>query len=580
MPRYNHFVITPESCAEDMLRGVAATFPSLTVDDKSRIILYAQGGQSQSRVGLISGGGSGHEPFAAGFVGEGMLTAAVAGKVFTSPPPTTILTTICNVAEMCPGGVLVFIMNYTGDVLNFGLAMERAKLKGIKVRSISVEEDCAIDSPQGAGKRGLCGCLFMFKIAGGMAALGRSLDEIYDECSLIKRHNATFGVTIKPCNMPGSGPMFRIEEGYMELGIGIHGEAGASKCKIAAGDVIAKILVDKLCGTLSIKAGDKVCVIVNNLGGTSQLELFLISGLVHKELGMRNVVVERHYAGILMSSLDMAGIQVSLLLLPSSDERHRQLWLDTLDTHTNAFAWPATSLSLPPLRQTHVFTVDDVETKTQGPQISDQRAEVLRKCLQVSAKALVTNEQKLNELDKGCGDGDTGSTLRRMADAILQNLDQLPVRYPQQCFTLLSKMAEDVMGGTSGALYSLMFVGASKQVPDWTAALGAALSTAMTYSKATLGSRTMFDALIPACEAFKGTSEWTTALHRAVQAAEEGCQRTRHYKPLFGRASYVGADNIKSMDAGAYAVTVWLNAIRRELFCEIMNKTYSEQNPS
>ncbi|KAG8271310.1 triokinase/FMN cyclase-like isoform X2 [Homalodisca vitripennis] len=566
MAQHKQFIITPETCVDDMLNGVQATYPGLSVDIKSRVIFHAQEPPNNNgRVGLLSGGGSGHEPFAAGYVGEGMLTAAVAGSVFSAPPASHILTAVCNVAAVSPGGVLVILNNYTGDILNFGLAVERAKAKGYNANSIIIDEDCAIDKPEGAGKRGLCGCLFVLKIAGGMSLMGKTLEDISSECTEVKKHIVTLGVTVKACNMPGLGLMFQIEDGLMEVGVGIHGEAGASKHQMLSADKIVELILEKLCKTLIVKKGDKVCTIVNNLGGSSQLELFLVAGLVCAHLKTRGVQVVRQYVGTLMTSLDMAGIQVSLLLLPASDK----LWLDCLDAPTNAFAWPGNSLTLQTTCRREIVKNLEADTQMEGPTITSEEAVKLKQCLKTVAEALKSNEHTLNELDKGCGDGDTGSTLKRMADAILQDVDEIPARAPQLCFLRLSKLAEEVMGGTSGALYSLMFVGAARHVPQWSAAWQGALDMAMTYSNARLGSRTMFDALIPACQVFKDITtrggNWREALSKAVDAADEGCSKTQFYKPLFGRATYVDASNIRSMDAGAYGVTVWLKALKTEL---------------
>uniref|UniRef100_A0A1B6MSX1 DhaK domain-containing protein n=1 Tax=Graphocephala atropunctata TaxID=36148 RepID=A0A1B6MSX1_9HEMI len=275
MAHHNQFIITPETCVDDMLYGVQATYPGLSVDVKSRVIFQAQDSLNSGRkVGLLSGGGSGHEPFAAGYVGEGMLTAAVAGSVFAAPPASHILTAVCNVADVSPGGVLVILNNYTGDILNFGLAVERAKAKGYNVNSVIIDEDCAIDKPEGAGKRGLCGCLFVLKIAGGMSLMGKTLKDISSECALVKKHIVTLGVTVRACNMPGLGLMFHIEDGSMEVGVGIHGEAGASRRQMLSAEKIVEFILEKLSKTLNVKEGDKVCTIVNNLGGSSQLELF------------------------------------------------------------------------------------------------------------------------------------------------------------------------------------------------------------------------------------------------------------------------------------------------------------------
>lgn len=553
----------PDTCIVDMLKGIKDTYPGLIVDLHSRIIIVNTD-IPPDRVGLISGGGSGHEPFCGGYVGEGMLTAAVAGSIFASPPPAHILTAIKNVAQRCTGGVIVIILNYTGDLLNFGSAMEMARNNGIKVESIVIDDDCAVLQSGNRSKRGMSGSLFNFKIAGAMAKEGDSIEKILSVCQNISNNVATMGVCVTPCSLPGSGPLFSIADNELELGVGVHGEAGAAKIKMCTAKEVVEILLKEISSAINLKNGARVCILVNNLGGTSQLEQYVIAGQVEEQLSNRNIKIERMYTGMLFTSLDMSGIQISILHLPENSE-----WLKYLDAPTDAAAWPGRPLSVPPEVKNNIVQDREKTVEISGQEFNDEEFQVMTDCLMAAAKSLQQNEIKLNQLDSGCGDGDCGSTLRRLADAIVKNIERMPLRYPVSCLVTLAKYAEEVMGGTSGAIYSLMFVGASQKVPDWPQAWENGLNTVKKYSAARLGDRTMLDALIPACEAFKQVIDeggsFKDALQTALKEAEKGCERTKTLKPQAGRARYVGASVVKDVDAGAYGVVVWMRAVCKEL---------------
>jgi dihydroxyacetone kinase len=240
-------------------------------------------------VAILSGGGSGHEPAMVGYVGSGMLTAAVAGAVFTSPPLTSILAAIREIGRGNKAGVLLIVMNYTGDRLNFGLAQERARLEGIKVQMVVVGEDCALPVTQKtAGRRGLCGTILIHKIAGAMAEQGRSLEEIVTAVEAAASHMGTMSVSLTACSVPGKGPSFTLKADEMELGLGIHGEAGVKRAKVQPADEVVAVMLDHLMSSqsyLSLTAGDQVAVVVNNLGGTSRLEMSIVARAVIQYLG-------------------------------------------------------------------------------------------------------------------------------------------------------------------------------------------------------------------------------------------------------------------------------------------------------
>ncbi|RZF41249.1 hypothetical protein LSTR_LSTR010477 [Laodelphax striatellus] len=486
------------SCVEDAFIGIKSAYPGLSVNPEIKIAMRCSELQKKRNcVGIVSGGGSGHEPFSAGFVGRGMLSAIVAGSIFTSPPASTCLTAIHNVAEHFKGGVLVLIPNYTGDVLNFGQAVEVAKDMGHNVRSIySVEsvivgEDCAllekgIDNSV-TGRRGLCGQLFCFKIAGALADSGTKLEEIAKECHKVVSSMATFGLCSAPCTLPGSStPLFKLSPDQIELGVGIHGEAGVQKQPFCSASQAAGILLDKIIESIPLKHADKVCAIVNNLGSTTTLECHILAGELKKQLESRGIIVQRIYVGTLVTSLDMAGIQFSIL--KTNENPH---WINLLDSETEAAAWPGSLLSY---EQSSVNVQDTnlLTTELTGPTLEEKHAKLLKQCLRGVCQRLIEAEERLNQLDSGCGDGDCGTTFRQLADAILKNLDTLAVRRPVTCFVELANIASLTMGGTSGAIYSLLLRGASRHLLDWEKAWTEAVNTVTKYSRAKIGYRTMF----------------------------------------------------------------------------------------
>ncbi|PNF38319.1 hypothetical protein B7P43_G10517 [Cryptotermes secundus] len=407
----------PENCVDEMLDGVVKAHPGLSLHANYRVILTKQWADTKKKVALLSGGGSGHEPFAAGFVGAGMLSGAVVGSVFASPPARNVLHAIHCVSQGNEAGTLVFIPNYTGDCLNFGLAVEWAKSEGLKVESIVLGEDCALlGQDSSVGRRGMCGMVFIFKIAGAMVEEGKSLTDIAQTVRMVLRVLASYGVSLSACSLPGSGPLFKIGTDEMELGLGVHGEAGIKRVKIRTATETVKIILEAIIGTLKLKSGDEVVVLINNLGGTSQLEQWLVTGEVHKQFTTLGIAVLRIYAACIMTSLEMAGIQVSALKISGA---HKEDWLNYLDAETKACAWCGSPMSIPPeepLKDTPPPENHPEEHKLEGPTINAAGSEILRRCLEAVALSVISNEGHLNELDSACGDGDTGTTLRRMAD--------------------------------------------------------------------------------------------------------------------------------------------------------------------
>ncbi|MFD1334124.1 dihydroxyacetone kinase subunit DhaK [Oceanobacillus iheyensis] len=302
----------PNDVVSDMVSGMIQAFPEeLEQIDGTMVIKRKK--LSSNKVGLVSGGGSGHEPAHAGYVGKGMLDAAVAGEVFTSPTPDQILEAIKAVDT--GHGVLLIVKNYTGDVMNFDMASELAESEGIKVEQVIVNDDVAVeDSDFTTGRRGIAGTVFVHKIAGAMAETGATLNEVKEVAEKTINQVRSMGMALTPCTVPAAGkPSFQLEENEMEIGIGIHGEAGIERKPIASAEDIANELTQKVFDDLGLQSGEEVAVMINGLGATPEMELFILQKHVNQLLQSKNLSVFRTYVGEFMTSLEMTGCSVTLL---------------------------------------------------------------------------------------------------------------------------------------------------------------------------------------------------------------------------------------------------------------------------
>jgi len=316
----------PDSVVTDALAGVAAAHPSLAVDIENRIITRA-GGATPGKVGLVSGGGSGHEPLHGGFVGLGMLDAACPGEVFTSPVPDQMLA--ATKAVDAGAGVLHIVKNYTGDVLNFQMAAELAADDGIEVTPIVVNDDVAVqDSLYTAGRRGVGATVFVEKIAGALAERGSPLASVAAVAAEVNERSRSFGVALTSCTIPAAGkPTFELGDDEIELGIGIHGEPGRRRGPLAPAADLAAAAMDAVHADLPL-AGD-LLVMVNGMGGTPLIELYLIYNEVHKYVTGKGARIARNLVGNYITSLEMQGFSVTVCRLTDTLE---QLWDAPVDT--------------------------------------------------------------------------------------------------------------------------------------------------------------------------------------------------------------------------------------------------------
>ena len=325
----------PEDVVAEALQGMERAHPELRINHDLHVVVRSDAPVS-GKVGIVSGGGSGHEPLHGGFVGMGMLDAACPGEVFTSPTPDQMLE--ATKAVDGGAGVLHIVKNYTGDVLNFEMAAELAAADGVDVEAVVIDDDVAVqDSSFTAGRRGVGATVLAEKICGAAAEAGRSLAEVKELCERVNAGGRSMGVALTSCTVPSAGkPTFELGDDEMEIGIGIHGEPGRERRKVAPASEVAKALVDPIVADLPFESGDKVLLFVNSMGGTPLIELYIIYNEVAKLLAERGIEIERNLVGPYITSLEMQGCSVTMLKL---DDELTELW--DAPVKTPALTWGA-----------------------------------------------------------------------------------------------------------------------------------------------------------------------------------------------------------------------------------------------
>jgi dihydroxyacetone kinase-like protein len=313
----------PEDVVKEELEGVAIAHPDLVKVHFDPNFVYRADAPVKGKVGLVSGGGSGHEPMHGGFVGYGMLDAACPGAVFTSPTPDQMLE--ATKAVDGGAGVLHIVKNYTGDIMNFEMAADLARGEGIDVESVVIDDDVAVqDSLYTAGRRGVGSTVLSEKLCGAAAEEKRSLKEVADVCIKVKNWGRSMGMALTSCTVPHAGkPTFDLPEDEMEIGIGIHGEPGRHRMKIKTADEITEMLIEPVIKDLPYKAGDEVLLFVNGMGGTPLIELYIVYRKAHEIAVKHGLKVVRHLIGPYITSLEMAGCSITMLKM---DEDLTKLW--------------------------------------------------------------------------------------------------------------------------------------------------------------------------------------------------------------------------------------------------------------
>ena len=535
----------PGAVVPEMLDGLAALSPAIALLEGETVAVRAD--WDRNGVALISGGGAGHEPAHAGYVGPGLLTAAVAGDVFTSPPVDAVLAAIRAVAGA--PGVLLIVKNYTGDRLNFGLAAEIARTEGLRVATVLVDDDAALGAGGGAGRRGIAGTVLVHKVAGAAAAAGLDLDAVKREAEAAVAAVGTMGVALTPCTVPAAGaPGFELGAAEVELGLGIHGEAGMRRVPIGPARDLVRTLVEAVAADRRIGRGEQAALLVNNLGGTPTMEMLIAAREAVAACEALGIRVERAWCGPFLTALEMAGCSVSLMRLDAGR-------LARLDAPASAPAWPGPGV---PARLHRPRAAAPMPPAPPPPAARDPQVD---RVLHAVAAALRDAEPVLTRMDAAVGDGDLGISLARGAAAVERDLPTYPTADAAETLRALSATLRRALGGSSGPFYAVALLRAAEALrerPDaWGAALRAGCDGIAALGGAAPGDRTMLDALDPAATALTAAG-----LDAAVTAAEAGAERTAAMPPRRGRSSYLGDRALGHADPGAQAVAVWLRAVR------------------
>lgn len=558
----------------EMCNGIAMAHPEVEFIPKYKIIKRKN---ISNKVALISGGGSGHEPAHAGFVGKGMLDAAVCGDVFASPSQIQVYQAIKVCAN--PQGVLLIIKNYSGDVMNFKNAAYLATEDGIRVDYVKVDDDIAVkDSLYTVGHRGVAGTVLVHKIAGAAAEKGLKLEEVKKIAEKTIANVRSIGFAFSSCTVPAKGtPTFSLGEGEMEYGVGIHGEPGIKREKIETADGLAKRMVSDILAELAIDGKD-VCILINGFGGTPLQELYLFNNSVRKQLAEHGVKVYRTFVGNYMTSIDMQGASLSILRL--DDEL--KSFLD-YPCSTPALKIDGASIACDYVDFSKLNHIDNksvsykVETSETWSKIEKNVFSFNNMVYLVDkmCEIIIDKEVEFCELDSHAGDGDFGMSIakgfRRLKD------EWKTVSKSANIYEFLNAASLIIMehcGGASGPIWGSAFRAAAKSAEGKTslsvaefgkmikAAVGGVQDIgARSFGRgAVVGDKTLVDALSPCADSWKSSGEkgidFVSAFKEAAKAAVSGAKDTEKIVARMGRAGTVGERSLGYPDAGAYGLGV------------------------
>ena len=504
----------------------------LDIDEHIRIVIRKD--WDKSKVALISGGGSGHEPAHAGFVGQGMLTAAVCGDVFASPSVEAVLNAIIHVTG--EAGCLLIVKNYTGDRLNFGLAAEKAKKLGLKVEMVIVNDDISIEDSK--KPRGIAGTVFVHKVAGYYAQNDASLAEVTRLAEACNANVSSIGVAVTSCHIPGEETQDRIPANKAELGLGIHGEPGIAMIDIDHSRDVVSLMADKLLATTK---GQKFGLLLNNLGGTSPLEMSLLTkDVVESALGadMTYLFGPKPF----VTAIDMKGFSLSCVVLT-----------DEIET---ALLAPVSVESWSQGMRVNDATPMKAEKASNSVEFTASESAAVEQVVAQVCATVIDLKTELNRLDTLVGDGDTGSTFSSGALKVQQELNNknLPLADTQKLMEVVGEHLAMSMGGSSGILLSIFFTAAGThfgQHQNLADALLNGLEQMKFFGGAKVGDRTMIDALEPALLALK--NEGPAAAAAAAKVGTESTAQMLEAKA--GRSSYLNSESLEGVkDPGAVAV--------------------------
>lgn len=570
----------PENAVIEMCNGIAMAHPELEFVKKYKIIKKKE--INQNKVSLISGGGSGHEPAHAGYVGKGMLDAAVCGDIFASPSQIQVYQALQATASS--KGTLMIIKNYSGDMMNFQNAAFLAGEDGIEVDYVRVDDDISVqDSLYTVGRRGVAGTVLVHKIAGAAAEEGWDLARVKAAAEKAAANVRSIGFALTSCTVPAKGtPTFDIAEDEMEYGVGIHGEPGIRREKTATADEMAERMVEALLADLKIEVGHaaEIALLINGFGGTPLLELYLLNNAVTRELaGKSHISIATTFVGNYMTSIDMAGASVTIMKL---DEELKSLLFKESNTPGFKMSGPAESVAYVDIAENDTPEVSvsfETETPEDYARVADHTFTVdnFVYLLDKMSEIIIRNEVPFCELDAHAGDGDFGMSIAKGFRQLKREWPEIMAHSRSDIGTFLNACSLVIMehcGGASGPIWGSAFRSAGKavgaeteiSVAGFADMMQAAVSGIQSVGErsfgrgAVVGDKTLVDALVPCADSWTASGQagedFKTAFAKGAAAAAEGARKTEAIAARMGRAGTVGDRSIGYPDAGAYALGV------------------------
>jgi D-erythrulose 4-kinase len=562
-----HLYNDPAEFPSDVINGFAAAYPQYVQRVQGASGFVRAGGPLEGKVSLVIGGGSGHYPSYNGVVGTGFADGAVLGGVFASPSAEQVY----RVARAADGGagVVLGFGNYAGDRLNFGVAAERLINEGIDTRVVWVTDDVASASREEQEKRrGIAGTFTVYKMAAAAAENGANLDEVERVMRAANAATYSFGVAFHGCTLPGADkPLFTVDEGHMDFGLGIHGEPGITSAPwMSAKDLAAK-LVETVLAERPEGTSGRAAVLVNGLGATKYEELFVLYGHVNELLGAAGVVQVAPEVGELVTSLDMAGCSLSVTWL---DEELEGYWLAPAETAAFRRGTAVVSEKFT-TRRTGTEQVADTVTE-EASEESLAAAAVARKAVDAIYATIEENKEYLGQIDAIAGDGDHGIGMSRGSKAAVEAANEAQGGV-QTVLSAAGRAFGDKAGGTSGILWGLLLEGVGKGLGNTEAVTSKRLADAVQssathlqgFSKAQLGDKTMLDALFPFVESLLGQVDSGASISDAWRSAAGACrdaaEATASLVPKIGRARPLAERSVGTPDPGAISLGLIVTAI-------------------
>jgi dihydroxyacetone kinase len=562
-----------ENLIYEMGAGLSLTNTALIFDRRYKFFRKKE--PDPNKVTLISGGGSGHEPAHAGYIGEGMLDAAVCGDVFASPSQIQVYQAIK--ASAGARGTLLVIKNYSGDIMNFQNAAFLAEMDGLKVDYIKVCDDIAVeDSLYTVGRRGVAGTALVHKIAGAAAQAGGDLAEVKRLAQKAADNVRSLGFAFSPCTAPAKGsPTFSLAEDEMEYGIGIHGEPGIQREKIASAENLAKRMVNAILGDLKLQKGDEATVLVNGFGATPLMELYVLAYSVMAELDAAGIGVYRIFTGNYMTSLEMAGASVSLLKMDDELKTLLDAKSDAPGFMINGASPAPVFLSALPEEKNRDVSYK-VQTDSQCAFIRDEKLSLQNIVYLVDkmSETIIENEIPFCELDSHAGDGDFGMSIAKGFRSLKTDWEEITAHSKtiEEFLDACSVVILEYCGGASGPIWGFAFKYAAKaaagktelDIDAFAGILQAAVQGVQETGRrafgrgAVVGDKTLIDALVPCADSWAASAKEGTAFlegfKRAAEAAVAGAAKTRDIVARMGRAENAGKRSLGYPDAGAHAL--------------------------